>query len=160
MQTMNTEFLYPHSLCHACRGCTTVITAKGSLFLRCDLRPEKYVSQPVLRCTEMEPWTILSAVDAGVAIAWYGPSTLELTLSRGPSSYFNSSVVPVGRFTPCPGPYLAITSQGLRLVKARQKDHIAGLVLAGCDHLESMKAGEELTLIHRAFHQITLSKGT
>ena len=159
-QTMNTEFLYPRSLCHACRGCTTVITAKGSLFLRCDLRPEKYVSQPVLLCAEMQPWAILSAVTTAVVIAWYGPNTLELVLSRGSSVYFNSSLVPVGRFTPNPGPYLAITSQGLRLVKTRQKDHVAGLVLAGYDHLESMKAGEQITLIHRTPNQIALSKGT
>ena len=47
--------LFPHSLCHQCKGIRYILTNKGSIFLQCERKIEKYLPQPVIRCNDFSP---------------------------------------------------------------------------------------------------------
>ncbi len=48
---------FPSSVCHQCAGCAYGGNRRGSVFLRCTLRPERYLPQPMRRCPQFTPKT-------------------------------------------------------------------------------------------------------
>lgn len=56
---------FPTSLCHACNGCRVVLSGRGSVFLRCDRRAERYLPQPVRACPVYAPRPLMRARSAG-----------------------------------------------------------------------------------------------
>lgn len=48
---------FPTSLCHECTGCRYGGNRRGTVFLRCTLRPERYLPQPVYTCPQFTPKT-------------------------------------------------------------------------------------------------------
>ena len=49
------ELPFISSICHQCRGCVYGGNRRGTVFLRCTLRPERYLPQPMRRCSAFEP---------------------------------------------------------------------------------------------------------
>lgn len=154
---MTIKLLYPHTLCHKCRGCTSVSTAKGTVFLRCEIRHEKYLSQPLYHCDQFDSWPIFSGLEGAVQIVWYGSSAIELNLTYAGAATFTASLDPTGRKSAVPGPVLAITSRGLEFIQTQQRATIAGVLLRGHLHLNAMKPGETITM---ACTNISESGGT
>lgn len=117
------------SQCHRCRFNRYVLSGKGSLFLQCTARAQRYQPQPQTRCAIAEPAPILRLGDARVV--WVAPLpagpvtwrvTAPTTLS-GPRLDAPRQIAPGGAFLatatglrwtaePCRGPLLGWWIEG------------------------------------------------
>lgn len=62
---------FARSQCHRCRHNTHIISAKGSVFLKCSAHAQKYQPQPQIRCPLFAPLPLVQLVDS--QLAWVAP---------------------------------------------------------------------------------------
>lgn len=135
----------PHapSLCHRCEGCQVVISGRGSIFLRCDRRAEKYLAQPVMQCAAFAALPVVDARSArGVTrLAWIGAAPVEgVAVADGAGGLVMAGIAapPVSAAA---GDALWWEAGGLRLVRAAGRGPVVARVVAGVEALVGLPAG-------------------
>lgn len=141
----------PHapSLCHRCAGCQVVISGRGSIFLRCDRRAEKYLAQPVTQCAAFAAQPVVDAVTArGVArLAWIG-APVEGAVAAG-EGWFAVAGVAAPAVSAAAGDALWWAAGGLRLVRAAGRGPVVARVVAGVEALVGLPAGSAVRFERR-----------
>lgn len=138
----------PHapSLCHRCLGCQVVISGRGSIFLRCLRRAEKYLAQPVMRCPAYAALPRYDAVTPrGVAeIAWLAaqPPPVE-AIAVGAGGFDAAGVAPPAEASAA-GAALWWREGGLRYGHEAGRGAVLGWIVAGADALVGLAAGDRV----------------
>ena len=112
----------------------------------CDLRPEKYLPQPVSACPGFQGLTILEAEEKPIRVAWHTPGSGPIGLRKFDSRTFTADVPIKGISRASPGPALWVSDGHLALRKDAQRGMLAGVVLAGCEILLGMEPGHAVLL--------------
>jgi len=116
------------------------------VFLGCDLRPEKYLPQPVSACPDFQGLTILEAEEKPIRVAWHIANSGPIELRKFESRAFTADVPIAGISKASPGPALWVTDGHLALRKDAQRGMLAGVVLAGYEILLAMEPGDAVLL--------------
>lgn len=140
----------PHasSLCHRCGACRAVVSGRGSLFLMCTARPEKYLPQPLHRCHAFAPAPrIIAHGPNGLAVLrWWGeplPGPLSVQ-ADGRGGLMGA--LPAGRPGTAPGNGLRPTSTGAEWVDRAGRGDWLAWVVDGVDRWRAWPAGADIRL--------------
>lgn len=140
----------PHarSLCHRCDACRAIVSGRGSIFLLCTARPEKYLPQPVMRCPVFSaaPLAIARGSGAEAVIRWVGaPLDGPISLVADGAGGLQGAL-PEARGATAPADALVAVPGGVRLRRSAGPGPLLGWVLGGAESLAYLPAGAGITL--------------
>lgn len=140
----------PHarSLCHRCDACRAIVSGRGSVFLLCTARPEKYLPQPVVRCPVFSaaPLAIARGSGAEAVIRWAGAPLAGPVALVADGAGGLRGTLPEPRQATAPADALVVMPGGLRLRRSPGPGPLLGWVLGGAESLARLPAGAGITL--------------
>lgn len=136
------------SLCHRCRAGRALISGRGSVFLLCTARPEKYLPQPVRRCPVFAPAPLVEVrgPDGAALLRWWAAPLAEPLALRADGHGGLLGPLPPGSPGVAPGDALWRTADGARLDRAPSRGALLGWVLSGAERLAAWPAGAPVVL--------------
>lgn len=151
----------PHalSLCHRCQGCQVVVSGRGSVFLRCLRRAEKYLAQPVRLCpvyaalpvvvaeaalgtAALGPAVYGTAALGTAALAWLGDAPARfVAVADGRGGFTSDAFGPRPVESASAGDALWWSEAGARFVAEAGRGPVLARVIEGAAMLATLPAG-------------------
>lgn len=140
----------PHapSLCHRCQGCQVVVSGRGSIFLRCLRRVEKYLAQPVRHCPDYAalPVRVAETSLGAVALAWLGDAPEQCAaVADGRGGFVGDGFGSRPIESASAGDALWWTEAGARWVAEAGRGPVIARVIEGAAVLATLPAGAAIS---------------
>lgn len=126
-----------------------MVSGRGSTFLLCTVRPEKYLPQPMGRCAAFHPASLVVAEGPGgrVGLRWWGEPLGEPRAVRADGRGGLRGDLPAGRPGTSPGNGLRGTEGGASWIADAGRGVWLGWVLEGVGLWHSWPANAPIRLV-------------